>query len=235
MSLLSIDIGLVNTGYALFKDGSFVSGGTLVIKEKENRTRFKLIFKFFSSYIELHEIKTIVYEQSINGMNKVVFHNLNIVCGLMEALAIQNDIDCFCYLPNIVKKTVTENGRADKKEVQKGVEKILNNDQIEILPVSFCRGRSFNNKGVLIEESQNLTPQNILTLLTRIGKNSKLVFNGDDNQADLARRSGMHYLDLLVRGVPGADVIEFTNKQIERHPIIAHILRKAESLSLFNY
>jgi phosphate starvation-inducible PhoH-like protein len=110
------------------------------------------------------------------------------------------------------------------------VEYLLRNNKIEVLPVSFCRGRSFINKGVIIEESQNLTPEMILTISTRIGRNSKLVFNGDSKQTDFYDRNGALYLKELYSDLEDTDVIEMHSHDIQRHSMISKILDKAASL-----
>ena len=110
------------------------------------------------------------------------------------------------------------------------IDYLFKNKQIEIIPVSYCRGRSFNNKGIIIEESQNLTPKALLTILTRIGRGTKLVFNGDDAQTDFLGRSGMSFLHALLDGIPETNVVTFGNSQVVRHPIITHILDRVNSL-----
>lgn len=111
------------------------------------------------------------------------------------------------------------------------VEYLLQNKKIEVLPVSFCRGRSFINKGVIIEESQNLTPEMVITIATRIGRNSKLVFNGDVKQADFKDRNGALYLKELFYDLEGAQVIEFFGEDIQRHPMISKILDRANLIN----
>ena len=111
------------------------------------------------------------------------------------------------------------------------IDYLLNNNKIEVLPVSFCRGRSFINKGVIIEESQNLTSDMIITIATRIGRNSKLVFNGDIKQTDFNDRNGVMYLKELFYNLEGAEIIEFFGHEIQRHPIINKILERANSIA----
>lgn len=111
------------------------------------------------------------------------------------------------------------------------IDYLFKNKLIEVMPVSHCRGRSFNNKGVIIEESQNLSEQAILTIATRIGDRTKLIFNGDDKQSDIYGRQGMSYLLKLFNNIQGAKVISFSGKQIVRHPIISSILERASQLS----
>ena len=110
------------------------------------------------------------------------------------------------------------------------IEYLMNNNKIEVIPVSHCRGRSFIHKGVMIEESQNLTPDMIITIATRIGRNSKFVFNGDFSQVDFSRRNGMEFLLDLFEDMEDAHVINLDPSDIERHPMIGKIINKATSL-----
>ena len=55
---------------------------------------------------------------------------------------------------------------------------------IEIAPLSFIRGRTFNNSIVLVDEAQNATIHELKTIITRIGAGSKIVLLGDTDQID---------------------------------------------------
>ena len=65
--------------------------------------------------------------------------------------------------------------------------KILNNE-IEIAPLAFMRGRTLNNAFVILDEAQNATHTQIKMFLTRFGKNSRRVVTGDPSQTDLVKR-----------------------------------------------
>ena len=62
---------------------------------------------------------------------------------------------------------------------------------IEMKPVEYLRGMSFENCIVLVEESQNLTPEEFEMMLTRLGDNCQLIFTGDQKQNDLKGQSGL--------------------------------------------
>ena len=69
-------------------------------------------------------------------------------------------------------------------------------EQIEIVPVSYMRGRTFTNSVVLVDECQNLDNAQTLMILQRIGRDSKMFFCGDVGQVDLKRQrdSGLSFL-----------------------------------------
>lgn len=64
------------------------------------------------------------------------------------------------------------------------IDDLMESSQIEICSLSHMRGRTFRDCFVIIDESQNTTPSQMLMLLTRIGENSKFVFTGDLQQHD---------------------------------------------------
>jgi phosphate starvation-inducible PhoH-like protein len=65
--------------------------------------------------------------------------------------------------------------------------KVLVKDKsLEYATTCFMRGRTFNDSIVIIDESQNLTMKEFLTIFTRIGRNSKLIFVGDTAQSDIS-------------------------------------------------
>ena len=67
--------------------------------------------------------------------------------------------------------------------------------QIEVAPMSFIRGRTFNNSFLIVDESQNSTIHELKTVITRMGENSKIVLMGDIDQIDTP------YIDSLSNGL----------------------------------
>ncbi len=80
----------------------------------------------------------------------------------------------------------------------------IRNNLVTIQPIAYIRGRTLNKKYVLIDEAQNLTPHEIKTIITRIGKNSKLVVAGDiwqiDNPYLDSKTNGLSYLVEKLKG-----------------------------------
>ena len=80
----------------------------------------------------------------------------------------------------------------DKTKVEKYIEK----SEIEIVPVSFMRGRTFVNSVVIVDEAQNVTHDQMEMIVTRLGKGSKMIVCGDTHQVDLKKKedSGFKFL-----------------------------------------
>ena len=68
------------------------------------------------------------------------------------------------------------------------IEKCIEEGQIEIVPVSFMRGRTFLDSCVIVDEAQNVTHSQMEMIVTRIGLRSKMIICGDDHQVDLKAR-----------------------------------------------
>jgi phosphate starvation-inducible PhoH-like protein len=62
---------------------------------------------------------------------------------------------------------------------------------IQMVPLSVMRGRSFNKAFIIVDEAQNLTIHEIKMLLTRVGKECTIVINGDIKQSDINQQSGL--------------------------------------------
>ena len=103
------------------------------------------------------------------------------------------------------------------------VDKMISDGAIEIVPVSYMRGRTFLDSCVIVDECQNLDHEQTLMILQRIGLNSRMMFCGDSQQVDLKRGgdSGLKFLS-SVNTVQGLHTIELL--QNHRHPILEDIL-----------
>ena len=62
---------------------------------------------------------------------------------------------------------------------------------IQMVPLSVMRGRSFNKAFIIVDEAQNLTIHEMKMLLTRVGKECTIVINGDIKQSDINQQSGL--------------------------------------------
>ena len=104
------------------------------------------------------------------------------------------------------------------------VEKCIAEDQIEIVPVSFMRGRTFVNCVVIVDEAQNVTHEQMEMIVTRIGKGSKMIICGDDAQVDLKQKrdSGFKFLYSASKKIKNLSAI--TLKQNHRDPIVEDLI-----------
>ena len=94
---------------------------------------------------------------------------------------------------------------------------------IQIKPIAYVRGRSIDNSIIIIDEAQNISLDNMRTLMTRIGENSKMIILGDVKQKDIKnkRESSLEVVIEKFNGKKGFGVVELRNAEdIVRNPII---------------
>ena len=97
---------------------------------------------------------------------------------------------------------------------------------IEIAPLAYMRGRTLNNAFIVLDEAQNCTAEQMFMFLTRLGFNSKAVVTGDITQIDLPpnKQSGLVEARHALRHVDGVALIEFTRRDVVRHPLVQRII-----------
>ena len=99
------------------------------------------------------------------------------------------------------------------------VNRMIREEQIEIAPLAFMRGRTFENCYIIADEMQNTTVNQFKMLLTRIGEGSKLVITGDLDQTDRGKNNGMaDFLHKLWR----SHSRHITNVQLMGEDIVRH-------------
>lgn len=98
---------------------------------------------------------------------------------------------------------------------------------LEIRPLAYMRGTNLNEAVCILDEAQNITYQQMVLYLTRIGKNSKMIINGDPRQSDIQRCCLEEIVDRLT-GLKGVGVIKFDSSAIVRNPLISKILERLE-------
>lgn len=109
------------------------------------------------------------------------------------------------------------------------VKKELEVGNIEIVPFAFMRGRTFLNSFVIVDEAQNVTHNQMETVIGRLGKHSKMVICGDMAQIDLKdkRETGFSFLSRIEEQVEGFKTA--TLLQNHRHEIVSPILKVYET------
>ena len=109
----------------------------------------------------------------------------------------------------------------------KKVQDMIENRKIEICPLAYMRGRTFDNAWIIGDEMQNTTPNQMKMLLTRIGEDSKMILAGDMNQHD--RGFETNGLSDLVNRLTGDSTsilhVKFSEDDVVRAEVIKEILR----------
>lgn len=96
---------------------------------------------------------------------------------------------------------------------------------IEILPIGYLRGINIDNALVIIDEVQNINIDNIRTILTRIGTNSKMILLGDSNQIDSKNKkdTALKFLLDKFQEVDEIGTLELGLEDVVRNPLIKKI------------
>lgn len=126
------------------------------------------------------------------------------------------------------------------------LEELLSNAQIELLssqerikshPLSFVRGMSWNCKAIILDEAQNCTQKEIITLMTRVGEFSKCFILADPEQSDLGqgKSGGFEKLHTLFNDEEskeqGIYSFTFTEEDIKRSELVKFIVKKLKNFS----
>lgn len=114
-----------------------------------------------------------------------------------------------------------------KKEIQE----YMDDEVIELCPLEYMRGRNFHNSFVILDEAQNATFEQLKMFITRIGRESKAVINGDLKQSDLGKAKGglstcMERLD----GIEDVSICHLDYCDIVRSDVVARILKSLNNI-----
>ncbi len=110
------------------------------------------------------------------------------------------------------------------------VEKLIAEQRVQATVVNYMRGQHLAAKAVFVDECQNATAAEIITLMTRMGEHSKLVLAGDHHQSDLRAREGSAFnkfytmFDNEQARNNGVHVFEFTKDDIVRSEFVRYIV-----------
>ena len=108
------------------------------------------------------------------------------------------------------------------------VDKMIEKGVIEIAPLAYMRGRTFDDAYVILDEAQNTTKTQMLMFLTRMGFHTRLVVTGDITQIDLKQSSGLSHAKKVLKNIEEIKFIELTKMDIVRHPLVQKIIESYE-------
>ena len=105
--------------------------------------------------------------------------------------------------------------------------KLIESGKIEVAPLAFMRGRTFNDSFVILDEAQNCSIEQVKMFVARMGFNSFFAVNGDPRQSDLPKNqeNGLVHIFSRLAGVsPDIATVEFSQRDIVRNELIGTIL-----------
>jgi PhoH-like ATPase len=113
------------------------------------------------------------------------------------------------------------------------VEEVIDRGMLEVLPLTHIRGRSLHDAFVIVDEAQSLERNVLLTVLSRIGQNSRVVLTHDVAQRDnlrVGRHDGVAAVIEALKGHPLFAHVTLTRS--ERSPVAALVTEMLEGLEL---
>jgi phosphate starvation-inducible PhoH-like protein len=102
------------------------------------------------------------------------------------------------------------------------IDEIISSKKVNALPVQFIRGKTIDDV-LIVEEAQNLSKAEMLAILTRLGKNGKIIINGDNEQTDIKDPfNGLSYAIELSKKIDGIEWVKL--KHNHRSDLVGKIL-----------
>ena len=100
---------------------------------------------------------------------------------------------------------------------------------IEITPLAFMRGRTFNDSFVILDEAQNTTPDQMKMFLTRLGFGTRMVITGDESQSDNPKGpAGIKSAREKLADIDDIAFCELSGADVVRHSLVAKIVAAYE-------
>lgn len=106
--------------------------------------------------------------------------------------------------------------------------KYFNEERIRYEALELMRGATFNNSLMLLDEAQNCTLEQIKMFITRMGKNSKVIVNGDLKQYDIRNMTGLSTVLSKLSSIEGIGICRLTRDDIQRNGILGKVLEALE-------
>ena len=217
------------------------------------RTNDSFIIKNKFQFTDIHEsfLNLCLYEKTkmvlVDGPAGTAKTYIAVLAGL--SLLKEKKLDRIIYIRSIVESATKSigalPGELDEKfkpwslpmlekmhEIMSpaAANKLITEEMVKCIPVNFVRGLTFHDSFVIIDEAQNLTREELTTILTRFGHNSKYIVIGDSKQKDIGKLSGFGAVLDCFKGDEcannGIHAIEFTQNEIVRSHILRFIVKR---------
>ena len=134
------------------------------------------------------------------------------------------------YLPGTLMEKVDPYNRPlydalfDMLDAEKA-NRMLSEGIIEVVPLAFMRGRTFNRCFVILDEAQNATREQMKLFLTRLGFGTKMVITGDESQSDSPHGpTGLAQARNVLNGIEEIAFCELSGADVVRNELVARIV-----------
>ena len=188
-------------------------------------------------YIEAIRANTITFGEGPAGTGKTYLAMAMAVAALKRrevgrivlARPVVEAGESLGYLPGTLEEKLDPYVRPlydalfDLTDRERGNE-LIEQGVIEIAPLAFMRGRTFNDAFVILDEAQNTTPEQMKMFLTRLGFHSRFVVTGDASQRDMRGANGLEQARRVLGGVEDVAFVSLDRNDIVRHSLVARIV-----------
>lgn len=120
-------------------------------------------------------------------------------------------------------------GRSDSYEYFK------NKNIIEFISTSFIRGITLNDSIIIVDEMANCTLHELDSVITRIGKNCKIIFCGDFRQSDFIKeyeKNGLHEFMSIIKNMNEFIFVDFKKEDIIRSELVKNYIIQKDKLGI---
>ena len=104
------------------------------------------------------------------------------------------------------------------------VKKRIELGEIEIVSLGYCKGRTFTNCFVILDEAQDTTPEQMRLFLTRIGEYTTVVITGDPQQSEIKEKNGLQFAIEKLYNCPVVKIVKFEKEHIVRSDVVKKLM-----------
>ena len=243
----------------LIEDLDFDPSAKIVTKTSKTRKKFK---SFDVKELKWTKKQRDLIDLATNKTSKILFikgpaGSSKTIVSVYSALKMVNDcnVNDIVYVRSAVESSDAKIGHLPGDAEQKlhfynlpfhdklselldstNMQALQKNDIISAYPINFCRGMSWKNKCIIMDEAQNSTFKEIVTLITRLGEGCKCFILADPGQTDLTngKVGGFEKLyklfnteDSIMQGIHS---FEFTDNDIKRSELVKFIVKKLKTV-----
>jgi len=113
---------------------------------------------------------------------------------------------------------------------------LINESIIKFDVIGSMRGRNLSNCIIILDECQNISYDNLKTILTRLSNNAKIIILGDPKQVDIRNKKDSSFAPIMLKiknkPINGVDIVEFNKTDIVRHKLTSYFIDLFENESV---
>ena len=118
----------------------------------------------------------------------------------------------------------------DEEALSDKITEVFERGIIQTEALNYIRGRSIEQTYLIIDEAQNMTPNQVKGIITRAGKNTKIVLIGDPNQIDKPfldeKTNGLSYAAKYMKGSPLCWQLTLLSEECERSELAMDAIKR---------